>query len=259
VGSFAQSANLFIPSPCSNSFVRTQTSKSIQQTRQTRRLVQHHLPLAFATIAAVAVLYSTRPYRDWISRASFATAYPALVLLAITLWIGPWNLLRARRTPVSTDLRRDIGIWAAIVGLTHAIVGQCVHLRGRPWLYYVYDNSGHLLPFRHDLFGWANYTGLFGSLILLALVATSNDLALRALGTRNGSSSSAGTTPASLSPQSIRCSIRPLKSCTDPSSFSPFSAPASRYSSSSPAWLGRKTCQAPLNPNHLISKQIALK
>lgn len=105
------------------------------------------------------------------------------MLLAATLWIGPWNTLRGRRTPVSTDLRRDIGIWAAIVGLTHAVVGQCVHLRGRPWLYYVYGKSGHVLPFRHDLFGWANYTGLFGAFLLLALFATSNDLSLRALGT----------------------------------------------------------------------------
>lgn len=156
---------------------------SVQTTRLTRRLIQHHLPLAAITIAAVIILYTTRPYRDWVSRASFATAYPALVLLAATLWIGPWNLLRAKRTPVSTDLRRDIGIWAGIVGLTHAVVGQCVHLRGRPWLYYVYGKSGHVLPFRHDLFGWANYTGLFGALMLLMLFATSNDLSLRRLGT----------------------------------------------------------------------------
>jgi sulfoxide reductase heme-binding subunit YedZ len=163
--------------------VRNGASNSVQKTRQVRRLIRHHLPLAIATIAAIVLLYSTRPYRDWVSRASFATAYPGLILLAATLCIGPWNLLRARRTPVSTDLRRDIGIWAGIVGLTHAVVGQCVHLRGRPWLYYVYGKSGHVLPFRHDLFGWANYTGLFGALLLLTLLATSNDLSLRSLGT----------------------------------------------------------------------------
>jgi sulfoxide reductase heme-binding subunit YedZ len=163
--------------------VSTRAIPSIQKTRLDNRLIRHHLPLALGTIAVVMVLYATRPYRDWVSRASFATAYPALILLAATLWIGPWNLLRARRTAVSTDLRRDIGIWAGIVGLTHAVVGQWVHLRGRPWLYYVYGKSGHALPFRHDLFGWANYTGLFGALILLALFATSNDLSLRALGT----------------------------------------------------------------------------
>lgn len=168
---------------CSNSSVSPERSNSIPKTRQARRLILHHLPLALVTTSSIIVLYATRPYRDWVTRASFATAYPALVLLAATLWIGPWNLLRRRRTPVSSDLRRDIGIWAGIVGIAHAVIGQCVHLRGRPWLYYIYGNNRHLLPFRHDLFGWANYTGLFGALILLALFATSNDLSLRALGT----------------------------------------------------------------------------
>jgi sulfoxide reductase heme-binding subunit YedZ len=36
---------------------------------------------------------------------------------------------------------------------------------------------------RHDLFGLANYTGLVAGLILLALLATSNEAALRKLGT----------------------------------------------------------------------------
>jgi sulfoxide reductase heme-binding subunit YedZ len=36
---------------------------------------------------------------------------------------------------------------------------------------------------RHDLFGAANYTGAISVLILIALLATSNDLSLRAFGT----------------------------------------------------------------------------
>lgn len=65
------------------------------------------------------------------------------------------------------------------------MVGQCVHLRGRPWLYYIYENwqQKHALPMRHDLFGLANFTGLFAAFVLLALLATSNDAALRKLGT----------------------------------------------------------------------------
>ena len=152
--------------------------------RRTTRLLRHHLPLALGSILSFAVLFVTRPYRDWISRASFASAYPALLLLAITLCIGPWNVLRNRRNPISSDLRRDIGIWAGILGLTHAVVGQCVHLRGRPWLYYLYpQGSHHWSRLRHDLFGFANFTGLGSALVLLALFATSNDVSLRRLGT----------------------------------------------------------------------------
>lgn len=148
------------------------------------RLLRHHLPLLILSFVTVAALYSTRPYPDVISRASFATAYPALVLLAATLVVGPWNLLRRKANPVSSDLRRDLGIWAGILGILHAAVGQFVHLRGRPWLYYVYGPAEHHHGMRHDLFGLANYTGAIGVLLLAMLFATSNDLSLRRLGSR---------------------------------------------------------------------------
>ena len=134
--------------------------------------------------ASIAALYFTREYNDVISRASFATAYPALVLLALTLLIGPWNWLRRKPNPVSSDLRRDLGIWAGILAIVHSAIGQCVHLRGRPWLYYVYGPTEHHHGVRHDAFGMANYTGALSALIILALVATSNDYSLRKLGTR---------------------------------------------------------------------------
>lgn len=150
--------------------------------RLERRLVWHHLPLAVVVLVAGTALYFTRPYPDIISRLSFATAYPALVLLAATLAVGPWNLLRRRANPVSSDLRRDLGIWAGIACVAHSVVGQCVHLRGRPWLYYVYGPTEHHTGFRHDLFGFSNYSGLLGFLLVILLFATSNDLSLRRLG-----------------------------------------------------------------------------
>jgi len=149
------------------------------------RVWRHHVPLLLGSFVCVAVLYQTRSYSDVLSRASFATAYPALGLLAITLLIGPWNLLRRRTNPVSSDLRRDIGIWAGLLGLLHAGVGQFVHLRGRPWLYYVYGPTEHHHGIRHDLFGLANYSGALGTLVLILLLATSNDFSLRRFGTRN--------------------------------------------------------------------------
>jgi sulfoxide reductase heme-binding subunit YedZ len=135
-------------------------------------------------LVAVFWLYVTRPYKDVITRISFATAYPALLLLVFTLLIGPWNLLRKHRNPVSSDLRRDIGIWAGVLGLIHTLTGQNVHLRGRPWLYYVYQyRPGGPSGLRHDLFGFNNYTGLVSALVLSLLLVTSNDWFLRRLGT----------------------------------------------------------------------------
>jgi sulfoxide reductase heme-binding subunit YedZ len=154
--------------------------------RLQERLLRHHLPLGLASLAGAWLFYSLRPVTDVISRLSFATAYPAFILLAVTLLIGPFKLLLGERLAVSLDLRRDVGIWAGITGVLHAGIGQCVHLRGRPWLYYVYDSAAkekHSFPLRHDLFGVANDTGLIATLILLVLLATSNDAALRKLGT----------------------------------------------------------------------------
>ena len=152
--------------------------------RTTLRLRRHHLPLAAISALLVVLLYITRPYADVLSRASFATAYPATAFLALTLAIGPFNILAGRRNPVSSDLRRDIGIWAGLLGVAHAAIGQCVHLRGKPWLYYIYEHrERHWLPLRHDLFGFANYTGAFSTLLLVVLLATSNDYSLRRLGT----------------------------------------------------------------------------
>jgi sulfoxide reductase heme-binding subunit YedZ len=155
-----------------------------KRSRLRSRLLRHHLPLLVPSFVLVAALYSTRPYPDVISRASFATAYPALALLTATLLVGPWNVLRRTANPVSSDLRRDLGIWAGILGVVHAAVGQFVHLRGRPWLYYVYGPGEHHHGMRHDLFGLANYSGALGVLLLATLFATSNDLSLKRFGAR---------------------------------------------------------------------------
>jgi sulfoxide reductase heme-binding subunit YedZ len=162
----------------------TRGARMARTKRLSLRLRAHHLILLFATAFAVVALYITRPYRDVITRLSFSTAYPALVLLVITLCIGPWNLLRGHRISTSSDLRRDVGIWAGVLGILHTAIGLCVHLRGRPWLYFVYQRSeGHTFPIRHDIFGFANETGLIATVILLLLFATSNDYSLRRLGT----------------------------------------------------------------------------
>ncbi len=148
-------------------------------TRLKRRLAGHHLPIFLLCLGAGWLLYATRPYPDVINRLSFASSYPALFLLCLTLMIGPWKQLMGERLAVSLDLRRDIGIWAGITGLFHTGFGQFAHLRGRPWLYYITEEG----QVRTDLFGFNNDTGLLAALLLLALLATSNDASLRKLGT----------------------------------------------------------------------------
>jgi sulfoxide reductase heme-binding subunit YedZ len=146
-----------------------------------QRRITRHLGIALATLAWTAIfwqLFSAR--RDLISHLSIATSYPALFLTAAAIFLGPWNVLRGRMNPVSFDLRRDIGIWAGVMALLHTAIGLNVHLRGHPWLYFV--DQHHRV--RHDLFGFGNDTGLIAALLFLLLLAISNDVSLRRLGTR---------------------------------------------------------------------------
>jgi sulfoxide reductase heme-binding subunit YedZ len=143
--------------------------------------IARHAMIALANVGCMALfweLFSVR--RDTISRLSISTAYPALFLMSAAMLVGPWNVLHRQTNPVSFDLRRDLGIWAGIIALLHTGIGINVHLRGRPWLYFI-DERQHV---RHDLFGMGNDTGLLAALLLLLLLAISNDFSLRRLGTR---------------------------------------------------------------------------
>jgi len=120
--------------------------------------------------------------RGFMSRFTTASGYVALGLLAITLLIGPANLLLRRRVPVSSYLRRDVGAWTAIVSVVHVVAGLQVHgPPGEPVervLRYFFAADGTPLT---DSFGLGNWTGLAATVIVLALLAISNDLALRAI------------------------------------------------------------------------------
>jgi len=89
---------------------------------------------------------------------SVATGYLALGLLAVTLLIGPINLLLSRRNPVSSYLRRDVGTWTAIASVAHVILALQPHVeRGMlGFLDYFVAAGGPLT----NSFGLGNWTGL---------------------------------------------------------------------------------------------------
>jgi methionine sulfoxide reductase heme-binding subunit len=106
-----------------------------------------------------------------------ATGYVATGLLALTLLVGPGYLLLRRRNPISTYLARDAGTWAAIGSVVHVIFGLEAHATiTDPLPMFVQDGS----PLTTS-FGLGNWTGLAATVILVALLATSSDFALRKL------------------------------------------------------------------------------
>lgn len=150
----------------------------------TRRFWRNAGILAVALAVHLVVVTATSDSRQVMYRLSMATGYASVVLIAWAMLIGPWRLRRGRPAPASTDFRRDVGIWGGIIGLAHVVTGLQVHMAGKFWKYFVYPEGDHLIPLRYDLFGFANWTGLAATLVLVMLLSISNDVSLRALGTR---------------------------------------------------------------------------
>ena len=157
----------------------------VQANPRRRRRVVNHSALAIVSVVSILVMFREFAPGGAYFRLSMATAYTSLALMLVTLLTGPWNVLRSRVNPVSSDIRRDLGIWAGLIGLVHVAVGLNVHFRGQMWRYFVLPAAERQwIPFRSDLFGFANLTGLLATIITLLLLALSNDFTLRRLGRR---------------------------------------------------------------------------
>ena len=171
---------------------------------RTKKRWKAHIATAVLSCSTIALLYFGLPQiyaisssnptdsnhaDDIIFRLSLSSGYAALLLLLFTLLIGALSLLKNNKLlPLQYDVRRDVGIWTGILAIFHSLVGLFVHFRDKPnsFLYYFIfpPETKAAFPLRFDLFGLANYTGLFGVLLVALLLAISNDFALKKLGAK---------------------------------------------------------------------------
>lgn len=155
--------------------------KKLDASGSTGRLLRHYLSYAALTIVSGAILYLFKGKRDTITFLAWSSGYISFVLLAASLIIGSVNLISRKKNPLSTYFRRYLGITAGTLALFHSVTGLFVHLRGKPWLYFLVEtDSGRAI--RLDKFGLANYTGLIAAMIIILLLATSNDKMIKMLG-----------------------------------------------------------------------------
>lgn len=117
-------------------------------------------------------------HRSFNRQLTVASGYVALGLLALTLLIGPANLLLRKPNPVSSYLRRDVGTWVALFSVVHVLLG--LQVRGTGQIggflnYFIAPDGGPQL----NSFGLANWTGLAALVIVVGLLALSSNLALR--------------------------------------------------------------------------------
>lgn len=146
-------------------------------------MVRHYLPVAALSSLLFLVVAATNAAATFSFVVSLSTAYISMLLFVFTLVCGSINILRNRPNPVSTDVRRDAGIMAALFAFIHIWAGLQNHFRGQWQAYFIDPLDGGFVP-RSDPFGVANYLGLAATAIVVLLFAISNDFALRQLGRR---------------------------------------------------------------------------
>jgi methionine sulfoxide reductase heme-binding subunit len=164
-------------------------------------LLLHHLPIALASVVLLLLftglsLFTNSFSHDGGSRGAFsfaldpsnrsfgswltiATGYLATALLAVTLLVGPLNLLLRKANPLSNYLRRDLGTWVVILGALHVVLAFREAYRGVFSFVGFFVADGAPLT---DSFGVGNWTGLAALAISVGLLAISTTRAVRELG-----------------------------------------------------------------------------
>src|SRR5450759_6032512 len=94
------------------------------------RLKKHYLPLLSLVLIAWVIFYIGWDNRNTITFITQATGYISIIILSISLIIGPVNIFLKIKNPISTYLRRDISIIGGILALIHSIAAvSYTHLR----------------------------------------------------------------------------------------------------------------------------------
>jgi sulfoxide reductase heme-binding subunit YedZ len=122
------------------------------------------------------------PMHPTLNSFNVGLAYASLVLLGLTLAIGPLARLSARLLGRLVPLRRELGVVGGVLALAHVAVSVKVHLEWQ-WLRFFFTYAGERRT-GVDLepYGIASWLGLIALIFLVPLLLTSNDRAERFLG-----------------------------------------------------------------------------
>ncbi len=139
-----------------------------------QRIVTH---LALAALTGFGLWVAAQYYGVLTYIFTFGFGYVCLILVSVSLLLGPINLLRKRFNPVNIDLRRDVGIWAGITGVLHVVFALIERNRGNLLDFFFRRDGRPLL----NLSGASNWIGAVATVLIVLLLVISNDLALRTL------------------------------------------------------------------------------
>src|SRR4051812_27976484 len=73
-------------------------------------------------LAAAGAVLLASPGDSSVRTLGRGLGYTSILLLLLTLTLSSWMMVRKRRIPLSSMVRRDLGIWTAITGGLHALL-----------------------------------------------------------------------------------------------------------------------------------------
>lgn len=142
------------------------------------RLTNHYGLALVSFLGCVVAKIIGGPDQPIFETISLGTGYVALLLVLLTLAIGPINMLKKRKNPVNMMFRRDAGIWAGITAILHVISSFTLYFGGNLLLYF-FQQTDTGLGFSFDLFYLSDYVGLIAELVILFLLVLSNNYFLK--------------------------------------------------------------------------------
>jgi len=148
-----------------------------------KRLVLRHALICVLAVVITYLFFISRPELAFLHKIWRATGDAGFVLLFFTLIIGPLaKLWKPANKFISW--RRELGIWFAIVAITHTILILDGWIQWDLMRFFGYEYIDQLGRFARiePGFGLANIIGLIAAFWALVLLATSSERAVNYLG-----------------------------------------------------------------------------
>jgi DMSO/TMAO reductase YedYZ heme-binding membrane subunit len=145
--------------------------------------VFRHVELFLFTVLLFAFAWVAGMPDAAINRLSTASAWLCFAYMCTALFVGPFFRIRYKKNVVNIYLRRDLGIWTALVGLFHLVVGTMESMNDEYMMRHVDEAMRAPAPMiREMLFSWGSSIGFIVGVIFVGLLAISSDQAIRVLG-----------------------------------------------------------------------------
>lgn len=147
--------------------------------------LRNHLSLAGASALSLGIAAWLGGSNGAADNLSIISAYLCLLFICAALLIGPSRIWRGGAPILNIHLRRDIGIWAGLMGLLHFFLANVLAMNFEYQALFVENAVGPpSAAVRDQLYLWGIILGYVVAVLVLILMALSSDKVLRMVGAR---------------------------------------------------------------------------